>query len=375
MLDFEVWFCHKASSKEQADAGFGVAFDWDTPLLDGYNHRFLQNVSRQPSVNSYLGLDTPEVADLIQNEKPDALLVNGWHYKSAWQAMRKCWRTETPLMVRSDSHLRTQRSAAKRLAKWPYYRWFIPKLDACLAVGSWSRDYFLHYGAPAERVFTVPHVIDSDFFSKSYEKLKPQRQTLRETWGLNADSVVFIFAGKFIEKKRPMDFIRSIELASAKESRVVGLMVGDGELKKPCEAYVQSKNLPIRFAGFLNQTRITESYVAADALVLPSDGGETWGLVVNEAMTCGLPCFVSDHVGCGSDLVAATGSGAVFPLGDSEAIANLLNKFAKNAAQRGTMSDNALRTIAKYSAREAVSGTLAALAAVVDGSPEPGLYR
>src|ERR1700741_3485834 len=45
LLEVQVWFCHKASPREQADAGFGVEFDWDTSLLDGYEHRFLQNVS------------------------------------------------------------------------------------------------------------------------------------------------------------------------------------------------------------------------------------------------------------------------------------------------------------------------------------------
>ena len=372
VLDFQVWFCHQASPDEQADAGFGVSFDWDRPLLDGYEYRFLQNVSNEPTVNSYAGLDTPEVVALIQNEKPDAVLVNGWHYKGAWQAMRTCWQTETPLMVRSDSHLRTKRSAAKRLAKWPYYRWFIPKLDACLAVGSWSRDYFLHYGACAERVFTVPHVIDSEFYRTTCQTLKPQRQTLRTRYGFESDEVVFLFAGKFIEKKRPMDFIRSIEIARASERRVVGLMVGDGELKAQCEDYARSKTLPITFTGFLNQTRITESYVAADALVLPSDGGETWGLVVNEAMTCGLPALVSDHVGCGSDLIAPNRCGYVFPLGDVERLAELFVELAVNAAQRAEMSQNSLRAIARYSTREAVSGTLAALASVVNIHEQPG---
>jgi glycosyltransferase involved in cell wall biosynthesis len=183
--------------------------------------------------------------------------------------------------------------------------------------------------------------------------------------------VVFLFAGKFIEKKRPMDFIRSIEIARASERRVVGLMVGDGELKANCEDYARSKNLPITFTGFLNQSRITDSYVAADALVLPSDGGETWGLVVNEAMTCGLPAFVSDHVGCGSDLIAPNKCGYVFPLGDVGKLAEMFLEFADNAGQRAEMSQNALRVIAKYSTREAVSGTLAALASVVNIHEQP----
>ena len=68
--------------------------------------------------------------------------------------------------------------------------------------------------------------------------------------------------------------------------------------------------------GFRNQTELPGLYAAADVLVLPSDGDETWGLVVNEAFACGLPAVVSDAVGCGPDLVEEGATGAVFALDD-----------------------------------------------------------
>ena len=75
------------------------------------------------------------------------------------------------------------------------------------------------------------------------------------------------------------------------------------------------------FAGFLNQTEISRAYVAADALVLPSDPGETWGLVVNEALASGLPAVVSAACGSAEDLVVPLDPRLCFPLGDIEALA------------------------------------------------------
>src|ERR1700687_3863922 len=152
-IDVEVVFCHQATAQEQAAAGFGVSFDWDVSLLNGYPHRFLKNVAEHSSLSKFRGIDTPALDGIIAGEKWDAVMVNGWHYKSAWQAIRACWKTKTPVMVRSDSHLHTQRHLLKRIAKRPFYSWFIPKLDACLPVGRWSKDYFLHYGARVDRVF------------------------------------------------------------------------------------------------------------------------------------------------------------------------------------------------------------------------------
>ena len=365
-VELQVLYCHNASSLEQAQAGFGVEFDWDVSLLDGYPYRFLKNTAKNPTINSFAGLDTPEIKSVIDRESFDAVLINGWHYKSAWQGMYACWSTRTPVMVRSDSHLRTPRSNAKQLAKWPLYRWFIPKLDACLAVGRWSRDYFLRYGADPKKIFVVPHVIDDVYFTKELERLRPQRAEIRNNWTLASNDTVFLFAGKFVEKKRPMDFLQGIKRVSEQGVKVAGLMVGDGPLRAECEEFVSSSQLPVHFTGFLNQSEIVKAYVAADALVLPSDGGETWGLVVNEAMACGLPCFVSDQVGCGPDMIAENGAGGIFRLGDTEAMARLLGDFALNESARITLSTKARAMASSHSIQAAVEATAAVVKSVTE---------
>src|SRR5439155_21723233 len=63
---------------------------------------------------------------------------------------------------------------------------------------------------------------------------------------------------------------------------------------------------------------------ASDVLVLPSDGRETWGLVVNEAMACGRPAIVSDAAGCCPDMIEEGKTGFVFEMGDVEALAECL---------------------------------------------------
>jgi glycosyltransferase involved in cell wall biosynthesis len=363
-IDLQVLYCHRATPQEQASAGFNVEFDWDVSLLDGYDHRFLRNVARKPSISGFAGLDTPEISDIVKAGNFDAVIVNGWNYKSAWQAMRACWHTKTPVMVRSDSHLHTERSFPKRAAKLPLYRWFIPKVDACCAVGTWSRDYFLHYGARADRIFIVPHVVDVDFFRKEAETLRSQRTELRREWQLDDEGIVFLFAGKFVDKKRPLDFIKAIAMANTDGKRVMGLMVGDGPLRQACEDEVNSTNAPIRFAGFLNQSKMPAAYAAADALVLPSDGGETWGLVANEAMASGKPCLVSDRVGCGPELIVPGETGEVFPLGDIAALSALLGSYAGRQKDLTVMGPKAEQAAARYSIGAAVSGVMEAINAV-----------
>jgi glycosyltransferase involved in cell wall biosynthesis len=100
--------------------------------------------------------------------------------------------------------------------------------------------------------------------------------------------------------------------------------------------------VPAAFTGFLNQSEISKAYVAADGLVLPSDHGETWGLVVNEALASGLACLVSDACGCAEDLA---GGGFTFPMGNIGALADKLVRLRRGELRRApqalpTVADN-----------------------------------
>jgi glycosyltransferase involved in cell wall biosynthesis len=240
--------------------------------------------------------------------------------------------------------------------------------DAFLDVGQWSREYYLHYGVSQDRIFHVPHVIDEGSFLFRAESLRAERNAIRAAWELPFDATVFLFAGKFIAKKNPLDFVRAFEIAAYSEARVAGLMVGDGPQRSVCQSLVRDGGLAVTFAGFLNQSEITRAYIAADCLVLPSDGGETWGIVVNEAMWCELPCIVSDQVGCGPDLVARQGTGRIFPLHDAKALADAMVSFARSPDERLGYAVRARKLIQSYSVASAVEGTVNAVAAVKRGA-------
>jgi len=128
------------------------------------------------------------------------------------------------------------------------------------------------------------------------------------------------------------------------------------------QAAVARHDLPVTFAGFLNQSEIPAAYVASDCLVLPSDYGETWGLVVNEAMACGRPAIVSDRVGCAPDLVIDGVTGAVFPFGATDALARRMVEFAGDQQRLQAMGEHArARVVAHYSIEKSVAGVLQAV--------------
>lgn len=326
-LDLQVYFAHRQTAEGQAAAGFGVAFEWDVPLLDGYDYEFLTNEAARPSTEGFWGCSTPEIARIIERERFDAFLVTGWYNRSYWQAMRTCWRTATPLMIRGDSQLGTPRRWWLRAAKEGFYNWFIPRFDAYLLVGERSRAYYLHYGADASKMYLVPHFVDNEWFRARAGSVRRQGISVRDEFGISDEATVALFVGKFIPKKRPGDVIAAADLLYRKGHNLEVLLVGSGDLEASLRAAATQASVPVHFAGFKNQSELPGYYVGADVLVLPSDGGETWGLVVNEAMACGTPAVVSDAVGCAPDLIDPGHTGFTFAMGDVKALASALEQM------------------------------------------------
>ena len=359
-VDLEVFFAHRQTAQGQAAAGFGVAFEWDVPLTGGYRHTFLDNRARTPSTDTFGGTNTPDIARVIRDGRFDAFVVNGWYTRSLWQAITACWRTGTPVLARGDSQLVGPRSGLRRAVKAVAYRAFVPRFDGYLVVGERAREYLRHYGAREDRMEFAPHVVDSAFFRD--RAAASDRDATRASWGVAPGEAVLLFAGKLQDKKRPGDLLAAAAELSARGRAARAVFVGSGPLESSLRAEASRLGVAAHFAGFQNQTALPALYAAADALVLPSDGGETWGLVVNEAMACGTPAVVSDAVGCGPDLVRDTEAGrtgAVFPLGQVAALADAVERVLPSVGTPALAL--ALReTVDVYSLDTAVAGTLRA---------------
>ncbi len=367
-FSFKVFYAHNQTAKGQAEAGFGVEFEWDVPLLEGYPHRFLKNVSKRPGTDWFGGCDCPEIGETLVKEGFTHVLLIGWHKKVFWQAFWAAKEAGIPVFCRGDSQLELAHGKLKRALKFVAYRFLLPRFDAHLYVGRRNREYLRHYGVQDARLFFSPHFVDNQWWSsraKAADAARiadcglriagtpqspiPDPQSQKRT--------TFLFAGKFILKKRVSDLLEAA--AGVPEARVV--LVGDGPLREQLKARAEQPDLKgrVEFAGFKNQKELPAYLVAADCLVLPSDGTETWGLIVNEAMACGKPAIVSEACGCAPDLIEEGETGYSFKLGDTRALAGRLREFVKHKDQDWATKVRA--KIVQYSMEKATEGLARAI--------------
>ena len=355
-LDTEVLFLTLPDAAQQGE-GFGLSFDWDLPLREGYRWRQAVSSAGVGLAGGFRGLRLRHpVRELLGGDRPpDAVLLMGWQVEGLVQLLLAARRRGLPVLLRGDS-------ADQPPRPWPVrrlHRFLLGQASAVLTVGEANDRFYRANGVPEDRRFPSPHFVDNDFFADGAARWAPRRSELRKRWAIPPQSFCFLFAGKLQRKKHPLDLLEALErlVAHPDAPAVHLLIVGSGELEAACRTRVARAALPVSFAGFLNQKEIAGAYAASDALVLPSDHGETWGLVVNEAMACGLPAIVSDQVGCAQDLVHEGRTGLVFPCRDVGALTGALGEMARDPAAAGRMGQEArARVMGRYGIAQAAEG-------------------
>lgn len=346
--------------KSEQGRGFDVEFTWDLPLLEGYQWKVYDR-NEEDDASTFRSLRQANV-------RADAVLIGGW--QTSYLRKSAVWAklTGTPAFVRGDSNALKLRPVYVRAL----HRGYLTLFDRYLYVGKSNRKFYQQYGVGDEKLHRCPRFVENERFDEQYQSFIQEKRKIRASFEIDEGETCFLFCGKFVPKKRPLHVLRAFRpLAVSNDHSVHLLMVGSGEKLQEAKDYARRHELNVTFTGFLNQSEIGRAYTAADVLLLPSDYGETWGLVVNEAMVFECPAIVSDRVGCGPDLVDDGETGYLFPFGAVDALTDRMRRMAESPDRRRKMGENAReRVLSEYSIGKAVEGTIEALQAVQNGEQE-----
>ena len=314
IIDIKVFYTFSQSGEgRQFDTGFGKVIEWDIPLLEGYDHEFINNIAERPGTGHFSGINNPTLISSIEVWKPDAILVYGWSFKAHLQCIRH-FKNKIPVLFRGDSNLLDKKCALKKIARTVLLKWVYRKVDYALYVGTANKAYYLKNGLKEKQLFFVPHAIDNNRFCSNEQLFKQKALLKKLELGIAEKDIVFLFAGKLEPKKNPELLIKAFQQLKEKAHLVI---VGNGVLEKKLKEQYYSAN--IHFMAFQNQREMPVIYRMGDVFVLPSSGpGETWGLAVNEAMASSSPVIVSDKCGSAFDLVENGKNGYVFRSNDIE---------------------------------------------------------
>jgi glycosyltransferase involved in cell wall biosynthesis len=203
--------------------------------------------------------------------------------------------------------------------------------DAVLVGSTYAADSFVDEGIPRTRMKVIPYGVDLQTFTPATDAERARR-----------DTTVFhaIFAGQMTQRKGLSYLLKGYRQFARADTRltIVGSPIGDSQALAP---YADL------FRHIPHQTRaeLARLYRSADVFVFPTLL-EGMGLVVLEAMACGLPVIVTAN-GPG-DVVRDGVDGFVIPTRDPEAIARRLDELYRDPALREQMGRNASRRAAEF---------------------------
>lgn len=315
-LEFKVFFLSETQTQRQWPVYWNeIHFPYEIipgVMFEGKNLR---------NVNFNFG-----ILSRLFREKFDVIVTGGWHqpgyylcllYAKLFRKKFLLWSESTALDSRKTSFL------PEALRKN-----FVRQASGAIAAGKASRDYLVSLGVNSDRVWTAPNAVDNNYYAERSAPFRANKQQIKRERGFPEKLV--LYAGRMVPEKGIYTLLRAYARISVEMKDVGLILCGEGEDRPSLEAACKSEGLVnVFFVGFVDRENMPFYYGIADLLVLPSFT-EPWGLVINEAMACGLPVLATTRAGAARDLVRSGENGYTFEPGDASQLFGLMKLILRD---------------------------------------------
>ncbi len=304
------------------------------------------------------------LAEILIRERPDYLICYGYTLKPQITALSWAMLTKTPFAVIGDANIYCDdASGIKRILKRWWLRQVTRRASALMTIGTANRLFWESYGARPEQLFEARFAVDNDFYARACEARKAEAVALQKKFGLT-DKVVFLFVGRLVKRKNVDLIIRAAQQLN--DDRMTVVIAGTGEELASLRVLADG-NPRMIFAGLVAPDELPLYYSMADVLILPASR-EPWGLVVNEAMACGLAVIAHCHCGATVDLVNAK-NGVVLENFSVDEMAQAMNLISGDDDLRRSMQERSRKKIESWSIDAAAQGIIKAVESSANARP------
>jgi glycosyltransferase involved in cell wall biosynthesis len=235
-----------------------------------------------------------------------------------------------PVAVMSES---TAGDRARRGWREAVKRRCVKACAAGLVGGERHREYLIELGMPRSRIFLGYDAVDNAHFARGATDARRDAAARRQELAL--PERYFLAVARFIAEKNLDALLRAYreylnQCADGQGAATAWdlVVLGDGTMRTQLEQLCRELGVEgrVHFPGFKQYDELPAYYGLASAFVHASLV-EPWGLVVNEAMSAGLPALVSERCGCAPTLVRDGENGWTFDPADVSAMSRRLRQM------------------------------------------------
>lgn len=294
----------------------------------------------------------------IRAYKPDVLNLTGYYDPAQLVLLLYARLTGIKVVMQNES---TAADNARGGLKERFKKAIFRLCDGFFCFGTLSAQYLLQSGVKPSRILLKKNAVDNDALLHAFTRAQQTRTVQQQALGVKPHN--FIFVGRLIEVKNLIRLVDAFAVSRQTNPDWGLILLGEGPLSEAIQQRARELNVADSVTMLPGRAwyKVPDILAMADVLVLPSLS-EPWGLVVNEAMVCGMPVIVSDRCGCVVDLVQDQQNGFVIDPEQTAQLAGAMQQFMTGQADQTKMGVVAQEIIRPYSAeavaREMLEGFL-----------------
>ncbi|KPJ57053.1 hypothetical protein AMJ49_02760 [Parcubacteria bacterium DG_74_2] len=277
------------------------------------------------------------IEDVLKKERFDVLHFHNFGLPSTLQILASPSAAKTLNILTFHANIK----GSKILKRFPFFLYFLErvvqwKIDGIIGVAPLNLKPFKKYHGLK---IVIPNGIDLEKFNPKIPKIKR----------LLDGKINILFLGRIEKRKGLIYLLRVFKILQKKFSNLRLIVVGEGPLKDDLEDWVREKKLKeVLFEGQIDEEKVSLYYSTCDIFCSPAIFGESFGLVLVEAMACGKPVIAFANEGYKGVL---KGKGARFLVKprDYKTLTKKLEILIKNEKLRKEMGEWGINESQKYS--------------------------
>jgi Glycosyl transferases group 1. len=296
------------------------------------------------------GAFCPEVIPYLRRKEHDAIVVGGYATPTGALAIQYLSMRRIPFLLNADGgQIRPGERSWKKILK----KHFISKAAFWLSSSRETTDYLKHYGGNPERIFPYPFtsLLETDIIGSPMKR--KEKELLRAKLHMKEKRII-LSAGRFIPGKG-FDVLLKAGFGMPDDFGIY--IVGGKPPRDYLEMAARYHLHHVHFVDFLPKEQLKEYFLASDLFVLPTRS-ESWGLVINEAMACGLPVITTHTCVAGVELIENGENGYIIPPDNVEALRRRILDCLKNEEKRQAMALKSLEKIKPYTIPNMAAATM-----------------
>lgn len=299
---------------------------WEKEKNIKFPYKILKNFAlRVQGKDLFTFFINPDITKYLEIENPNIILCFGWDHYAAYAA--NYWaRKHHKKFILSCGSTKYEKSWRRTLC-YPMVKYLLKRTDKFLADSTRAKEYLVDLKVNPQKIKILFNTIDTGYFAEKNKNFSPNDKiNLKNKLGIKTSKII-LFNGQLIERKGIYDLLRGYNLYYQKNNDVSLLMVGVGKEKEKMVNYINKNKIANVFlTNFIQYKNLYSYYSIADLLVLPSYE-EIWGLVINEALACGLPVITTNVTGASVDLIEEGKNGYIIKPNSPEDIFQAITKI------------------------------------------------